>query len=68
MTFEYETNTMLNALEYKSCFTLKCHITNKMNFMLTLERKQKYKHAMTIRWEEQEFVLNELTDTQHVQL
>lgn len=34
--------------------------------MLTLERKQKYKHAMTIRWEEQTFVLDELTDTQHV--
>lgn len=39
---------MLNALEYKSCFTLKCHITNKINFMLTLERKQKYKHATVV--------------------
>ncbi len=36
--------------------------------MLTLEWKQKYKHAMTIRWVEQKFVLNELTDTPHVQL
>ncbi len=32
--------------------------------MLTLERKQKYKHAMMIRWEEQKFELDELTDTQ----